>query len=166
MSGPGVAAPAAGTTQMAAGDLAAARAWAGQAVAVLVKDWRAELRTRHALHTLLLFAVTTLITVSMALGPAGVDPSMRSSVLPAMLWVILLFAASAGLPRGFDAWLSRGLAREPSARFQTAGELADALDAVAHGAGLAVTGTSGVRTTAEVPTLLQTAGAANAPTET
>ena len=81
--------------------LAGARAWAVQAAAVLVKDWRAELRTRHALHTLLLFAVTTLITVSMALGPAGVDPAMRSSVLPALLWVILLFAAAAGLPRGF-----------------------------------------------------------------
>ena len=102
MSGPGAAAPLAGTRPpLAMGDVAAARAWAGQAVAVLVKDWRAELRTRHALHTLLLFAVTTLITVSMALGPAGVDSSMRSSVLPAMLWVILLFAASAGLPRGF-----------------------------------------------------------------
>ena len=103
MSGRGAAAPAAaGERQpLAMADLAGARAWAVQATAVLIKDWRAELRTRHALHTLLLFAVTTLITVSMALGPAGVDPTMRSSVLPALLWVILLFAAAAGLPRGF-----------------------------------------------------------------
>jgi heme exporter protein B len=102
VSGPEAAAPLAGARQpLAMTDLAAARAWAGQAAAVLVKDWRAELRTRHALHTLLLFAVTTLVTVSMALGPAGVDPAMRSSVLPALLWIILLFAAAAGLPRGF-----------------------------------------------------------------
>lgn len=103
MSGRGAAAPAAaGARQpLAMADLAGARAWAVQAAAVLMKDWRVELRTRHALHTLLLFAVTTLITVSMALGPAGVDPAMRSSVLPALLWVILLFAAAAGLPRGF-----------------------------------------------------------------
>ena len=103
MSGRGAAAPAAAEARqpLAMADLAGARAWSVQAAAVLVKDWRAELRTRHALHTLLLFAVTTLITVSMALGPAGVDPAMRSSVLPALLWVILLFAAAAGLPRGF-----------------------------------------------------------------
>lgn len=103
MNGREAAAPAAADERqpMAMTDLAGARAWAVQAAAVLVKDWRAELRTRHALHTLLLFAVTTLVTVSMALGPAGVDPAMRSSVLPALLWVILLFAAAAGLPRGF-----------------------------------------------------------------
>ena len=80
---------------------AAARAWLTQAAAVFAKDWRVELRTRHALHTLLLFAVTTLITVSLTLGPAGVSSTERTAVLPALLWVILLFAAAAGLPRGF-----------------------------------------------------------------
>jgi heme exporter protein B len=79
----------------------AAHRWTGEAIAVLVKDWRTELRTRHALHTLLLFAVTTLITVSLALGPLGVSSAERQAVLPALLWVILLFAAAAGLPRGF-----------------------------------------------------------------
>jgi heme exporter protein B len=85
----------------AASALGGARRWSGEAIAVFVKDWRAELRTRHALHTLLLFAVTTLVTVSLALGPAGVSSSERLAVLPALLWVILLFAAAAGLPRGF-----------------------------------------------------------------
>jgi heme exporter protein B len=83
------------------GPLEAARAWTREAVTVFAKDWRVELRTRHALHTLLLFAVTTLVTVSMALGPAGVASTERTAVLPALLWVILLFAAAAGLPRGF-----------------------------------------------------------------
>jgi heme exporter protein B len=45
--------------------------------------------------------VTTLVTVSLALGPAGVSSAERGAVLPALLWVILLFAAAAGLPRGF-----------------------------------------------------------------
>lgn len=79
----------------------AAARWLGEAVAVFAKDWRVELRSRHALHTLLLFAVTTLITVSVALGPLGVSSSERLAVLPALLWVILLFAAAAGLPRAF-----------------------------------------------------------------
>jgi heme exporter protein B len=85
----------------APGTPGAARAWAAEAAAVFAKDWRVELRTRHALHTLLLFAVTTLIVVSLALGPAGVSSGERSAVLPALLWIILLFAAAAGLPRGF-----------------------------------------------------------------
>jgi len=80
---------------------APARRWLAEAAAVFAKDWLAELRSRHALHTLLLFAVTTLITVSVALGPLGVSSSERLAVLPALLWVILLFAAAAGLPRAF-----------------------------------------------------------------
>jgi heme exporter protein B len=80
---------------------ASVRGWIAQAAAVFVKDWRVELRTRHALHTLMLFAITTLVTVSLALGPAGVESRERGAVLPALLWVILLFAAAAGLPRGF-----------------------------------------------------------------
>jgi heme exporter protein B len=79
----------------------AARRWASEAVAVFVKDWHAELRSRHALHTVLLFAVTTLVTLTLALGPLGVSSGERLAVLPALLWVILLFAAAAGLPRGF-----------------------------------------------------------------
>lgn len=105
------------------GPLAAARAWLAEAAAVFAKDWRVELRTRHALHTLLLFAVTTLITVSLALGPAGVSSSERTAVLPALLWVILLFAAAAGLPRGFvheeetHTAMALRLAATPSAVF-------------------------------------------------
>lgn len=95
------AAPAALLGETATPVGGAASAWAAQAAAIFVKDWRAELRTRHALHTLLLFAVTTLVTVSLALGPAGVTSGERGAVLPALLWVILLFAAAAGLPRGF-----------------------------------------------------------------
>lgn len=101
----------------------AARRWLGEVVAVFVKDWRAELRTRHALHTLLLFSLTTLLTVSTALGPLGVSPSERVGVLPALLWIILLFAAAAGLPRSFvheeetHTAIALRLAATPSAVF-------------------------------------------------
>lgn len=77
--------------------------WWRQTLAIFAKDWRTELRTRHALHALLLFAVTTLVTVSMALGPVGVASEERTSVLPVILWIIVLFAVAAGLPRGFVA---------------------------------------------------------------
>ena len=49
-----------------------------------------------------LFAVTTLVVVSLALGPVGVQRTAeRIAVAPVLLWLILLFAAAAGLPRAF-----------------------------------------------------------------
>lgn len=68
--------------------------------AVLAKDWRTELRSRYALNSLALFAFSTLVTVSMALGPVGSSP-LAQPLLPVILWLILLFAATAGLPRTF-----------------------------------------------------------------
>jgi heme exporter protein B len=75
--------------------------WLAEALAVFVKDWRCELRTRYALNTIVLFALSTLVIVSLALGPLGTRPGERAAVLPVVLWLILLFAAAAGLPRGF-----------------------------------------------------------------
>jgi heme exporter protein B len=80
----------------------AARRWLEEAVAVFVKDWRSELRTRYALNTLGLFALTTLVVVSFSMGPIGASP-LAPAVVPAVLWIILLFAATAGLPRLFVA---------------------------------------------------------------
>jgi len=75
--------------------------WLAEAAAVFAKDWRSELRTRYALNTIALFALTTLVVVSLSLGPLGVSGAERRSVLPVLLWLILLFAAAAGLPRAF-----------------------------------------------------------------
>lgn len=75
--------------------------WLTEAAAVFVKDWRCEFRTRYALNTLALFAFTTLVVMSISLGPIGIDRARGSKVLPVLLWVILLFSVSAGLPRAF-----------------------------------------------------------------
>lgn len=75
--------------------------WATEAAAVFAKDWRAERRARHAVATLVLFAVTTLVIASLALGPIGASPAERTDVASALLWILLLFAAAAGLPRVF-----------------------------------------------------------------
>lgn len=74
--------------------------WTAEAGAIFGKEWRSELRTRYALNTVGLFAFTTLIVVSMSLGPVGASEEARP-FLPVLLWLILLFAASAGLPRTF-----------------------------------------------------------------
>lgn len=75
--------------------------WAAETAAVFVKDWRCEFRTRYALNSLALFAFTTLVVVSASLGPLGTSKSQGPVVLPVLLWVILLFATAAGLPRAF-----------------------------------------------------------------
>ena len=74
--------------------------WIAEAGAIFGKEWRSELRTRYALNTVGLFAFTTLVVVSMSLGPVGASEEARP-FLPVLLWLILLFAASAGLPRTF-----------------------------------------------------------------
>jgi heme exporter protein B len=78
-----------------------ASTWAAEAAAVFAKDWRCEFRTRYALNTLALFAFTTLVVVSVSLGPLGTARDLAVTVLPVLLWLILLFAAAAGLPRAF-----------------------------------------------------------------
>jgi heme exporter protein B len=97
--------------------------WAAEALAVFAKEWRCELRTRTALNTLALFAFTTLVVVSVSLGPMGVAKSQGSAVLPVLLWTILLFSVAAGLPRAFiqeeesQTAIALRLAATPSALF-------------------------------------------------
>ncbi len=56
------------------------------------------MRTRYALGAVLLFAVTTLIAVSAALGSTKIK---SQPVEAALLWIVLLFAALSGLARVF-----------------------------------------------------------------
>jgi heme exporter protein B len=73
------------------------RHWLGCVGAVFRKDMQIELRTRYAVGAVLLFAVTTLVAVSGALGGHPV----KSDVKAALLWIVLLFAALSGLARAF-----------------------------------------------------------------
>jgi heme exporter protein B len=71
--------------------------WVWAAWLIFRKDVQVELRTRHAVGAVALFAVTTLVAVSGAVSGVGV----RSDVKAALLWIILLFAALSGLARAF-----------------------------------------------------------------
>lgn len=72
-----------------------------EARAVLVKDLLGELRTRVAVSTLGLFAITILVAVAYAVGPFRISAEDRPLVLATLLWIVLLFAALAGLDRSF-----------------------------------------------------------------
>ena len=65
--------------------------------AILRKECRTEWRTRYGLNASLLFAITTLTSVSFAVGRLG----DRTDLLGALLWVVLLFAALASLSHVF-----------------------------------------------------------------
>lgn len=75
--------------------------WVREVAAVFAKDLRCELRTRVAVNALGLFALTTLAAVAYTLGPYGVAPGDRPYVLGALLWIVIFFAALAGLDRAF-----------------------------------------------------------------
>lgn len=71
--------------------------WRRQAWLVCRKDLQTELRERTGLSALLLFAVTSLVIVGFALSGGSLDPSSAA----ALLWVVLFYAAFAGLGHSF-----------------------------------------------------------------
>jgi len=106
-------------------------AWQREALAVFHKDWTSELRARHALAAILLFAITSLLLMALLAPTAGfgldatlkpaaeirrilLDPAantesilqlgqteLRAQLLAGLFWVIMFFSAMAGLPRVF-----------------------------------------------------------------
>ncbi len=65
--------------------------------AIVRKECRGEWRTRYGLNAALLFALTSLTSVSFAAGRLG----DRTELLAALLWIVLLFAALASLGHAF-----------------------------------------------------------------
>ncbi len=80
--------------------------WAKAAWALFLKDATSEWRSRTALNASLLFAATALVAVAFSLGATPVEPKVLASIL----WVVLFFAATAGLSRSFVAEEESGTA--------------------------------------------------------
>ncbi len=64
---------------------------------VLKKEVRTEFRTRYSIGTLAMFSLTTLASVSMAIG----SMNLSTKLLAILLWIILFFSAMAGMSRVF-----------------------------------------------------------------
>jgi heme exporter protein B len=78
--------------------------WARSVIAVFLKDWHSELRTRYAVSALGMFVITTIAIIMFSLGSEGAPPD----VLSGMLWVVIFFAAMSGLSRTFVSEEERG----------------------------------------------------------
>ena len=72
-----------------------------EALAIAAKDLRTEFRTRVALNALGLFALTVLAAVSYTVGPYRITAEDRPFLLAVLLWIVIFFAALAGLDRSF-----------------------------------------------------------------
>jgi heme exporter protein B len=67
------------------------------ALAVLAKDIRVELRARFALNAILMFGISAVTVVSFSIGQA----SLPTHQLAALYWIVMFFAATAGLSHVF-----------------------------------------------------------------
>jgi heme exporter protein B len=61
------------------------------------KDLKSELRSRYGINALVMFAVTTLVAVSFAVGQFG----LGENSLSAFFWIVVFFSALAGLAQTF-----------------------------------------------------------------
>lgn len=71
--------------------------YSGIAWAILTKDVVCEFRTRYAIGALIMFALTALSSVSLAVAGEVLPPVFTA----ALLWLVLFFCAMAGLSRSF-----------------------------------------------------------------
>lgn len=69
----------------------------GRALAVYSKDMKVELRSKYAFNAIFMFGITTLAVVSFTLGQSG----LSAHLLAALFWIIMFFAAMAGLAQVF-----------------------------------------------------------------
>lgn len=69
-----------------------------QVAAILRKDFLIGLRRRAAFAAMMMFALTAVASLSLSTGGAFVEPKF----LAALLWVVIFFAASAGISGTFD----------------------------------------------------------------
>lgn len=67
--------------------------------AIFSKELRMELRTRYAVNTLLAFTGAALLLILFTLRADQLDPEPKSG----LVWIIILFAAMAGMARSFVA---------------------------------------------------------------
>jgi heme exporter protein B len=72
-----------------------------ESLTVLRKELISELRSRVAISSVGLFALTTLVAVAYQIGPYRIHEQDRPHLHAALLWIMLFFAASSGLPRVF-----------------------------------------------------------------
>ncbi len=86
--------------------MAATTRWLRGTWAVVSKDIRLELRSRHSMNVLLIFVLATLLLLALAAGPSTSIPRLQSG----LMWMVILFSTALGLGRAFVAEEEQGTA--------------------------------------------------------
>jgi heme exporter protein B len=81
--------------------------WIRAVGALVKKDLIDEYRTRYAVTSMALFALTTLVVVSFSTGVLALDAGLHA----AFLWIIIFFSAMSSLARSFIKEEEQGTAR-------------------------------------------------------
>lgn len=77
-------------------------------ITILGKDLRVEFRSREMITTLVVFDLLVILIFNFTIE---LEPAMRLSITPGVLWVTFIFAGSLGLNRSFsgekdrEAWM-------------------------------------------------------------
>ena len=72
--------------------------------AIFYKEILSEFRTRYSISTILLFILTTITMISLAM----VSESMKPELASGLLWIIIFFASMIGLSKSFVSEEERG----------------------------------------------------------
>jgi len=80
------------------------RGWLAGTWAVFRKDIQLEMRDRFGISVLLMFVVSTLLLTMFAFGQERIAVHVQA----ALLWIVIVFAASIGLGRAFVSEVERG----------------------------------------------------------
>lgn len=71
--------------------------WMSRTLAIFLKDFKSELRTRYSLNALIMFAVVTLTAVSFSIGMFSLNTKVKAS----LFWIVIFFSAMSGLAQVF-----------------------------------------------------------------
>lgn len=72
-----------------------------EAFAIWLHDIQCEFRSRYAVNSIFMFAVTTLIAVSFSIGAYRIEEGDKPFLCSVLLWLILVFSSLSGLSRSF-----------------------------------------------------------------
>jgi heme exporter protein B len=72
-----------------------------QVAAVFLRDARREMRRRTTIAAVLFFAAAALVLISFSLASVTLPGGDRAKLNAGVLWILLFFSASSGLPRSF-----------------------------------------------------------------
>ncbi|MCD6161149.1 MAG: heme exporter protein CcmB [candidate division Zixibacteria bacterium] len=70
---------------------------ANKALAILIKDFKSEFRTRYAVNAIVMFALVTVVAVGFSTGGIALHKDMQGI----LLWLVIYFASIAGLGQSF-----------------------------------------------------------------